>query len=145
MLMPSIFSNNLFDDFFEDFNRPARTYSYPQHTGIMKTDIRESENAYELDIELPGYRKEDVRAELDNGYLTISAASEKNNDQKDENGRYIRKERFYGSCKRSFYVGTEVKKEDISARFEDGILKLNVPKKQAVPEVPEDKFIQITG
>ena len=99
MLMPSIFGENLFDEFFDDFVRPTRRvvrYNTPSTT-IMKTDVKETEGSYELDIDLPGYKKEDVKAELKDGYLTISAATNTNNDQKDENGKYIRRERYYGN------------------------------------------------
>ena len=147
MLMPSIFGENLFDDFFDDFARPARNvvrYNTPV-TNIMKTDIREHDMGFELDIDLPGYRKEDVKAELKDGYLTISAQTRSDNDEKEENGKYIRRERYYGTCSRSFYVGEEVTQEDIRARFEDGILKVCVPKKEAKPAVEESRYIAIEG
>ena len=147
MLMPSIFGENLFDDFFDEFARPARNvvrYNTPV-TNIMKTDIREHDMGFELDIDLPGYRKEDVKAELKDGYLTISAQTRSDNDEKEENGKYIRRERYYGTCSRSFYGGKEITQEEIRARFEDGILKVSVPKKQAKPAVEESKFIQIEG
>ena len=147
MLMPSIFGENLFDEFFDDFVRPTRRvvrYNTPSTT-IMKTDVKETEGSYELDIDLPGYKKEDVKAELKDGYLTISAATNTNNDQKDENGKYIRRERYYGNCSRSFYVGENITQEDIKARFEDGILKIVVPKKEAKPAVEEEKYISIEG
>ena len=145
MLMPSIFGENLFDEFFDDFVRPPRRvvrYNTPS-TPIMRTDVKETEGSYELDIDLPGYKKEDVKAELKDGYLTISAATNTNNDQKDENGKYIRRERYYGNCSRSFYVGENITQEDIKARFEDGILKIVVPKKEAKPAVEEKKYISI--
>ena len=147
MLMPRIFGENLFDEFFDDFVRPTRRvvrYNTPSTT-IMKTDVKETEGSYELDIDLPGYKKEDVKAELKDGYLTISAATNTNNDQKDENGKYIRRERYYGNCSRSFYVGENITQEDIKARFEDGILKIVVPKKEAKPAVEEKKYISIEG
>ena len=147
MLMPSIFGENLFDEFFDDFVRPTRRvvrYNTPSTT-IMKTDVKETEGSYELDIDLPGYKKEDVKAELKDGYLTISAATNTNNDQKDENGKYIRRERYYGNCSRSFYVGENITQEDIKARFEDGILKIVVPKKESKPAVEEKKYISIEG
>ena len=147
MLMPSIFGENLFDEFFDDFVRPTRRvvrYNTPSTT-IMKTDVKETEGSYELDIDLPGYKKEDVKAELKDGYLTISAATNTNNDQKDENGKYIRRERYYGNFSRSFYVGENITQEDIKARFEDGILKIVVPKKEAKPAVEEKKYISIEG
>ncbi len=105
-VMNSIFGENLFDDFFEDFARPMRTASrFNTSTGIMRTDVKENENGYELDIDLPGCKKENVKAELKNGYLTINAETRQDSDQKDEDGRYIRRERYYGTCSRSFYVG----------------------------------------
>ena len=115
MLLPSanvmnnIFGESLFDDFFDDFARPMRTASrFHNANGIMRTDIKESDAGYVLDIDLPGCKKENVKAELKNGYLTINAETSQNHDQKDENGKYIRRERYYGTCSRSFYVGEEV-------------------------------------
>lgn len=130
MLTPSIFRSS-FDDFFPTdrffkFNEPV--------SNVMKTDIKESDKGFDLAIELPGYNKEDVKAELKDGYMTISAEASKQNDEKDEEGSYIRRERYYGACSRSFYVGKDIKKEDIEAKFENGILKLFVPKKDAVVE-----------
>lgn len=152
MLLPSantwnsIFGESLFDDFFEDFARPARnTARYGAQTGLMRTDVRESDAGYELDIDLPGCRKENVKAELKNGYLTINAETNSNNDQKDENGKYIRRERYYGSCSRSFYVGEDVTQEDIKAKYEDGILKVSIPKKEAKPVIEESRYIPIDG
>ena len=148
MLTPlnSIFGESLFDDFFEDFARPMRTASrYNTTTGIMRTDVKESDTSYELDIDLPGYKKENVKAELENGYLTINAETSQNNDQKDEDGKYIRRERYYGTCSRRFYVGEEVNQEDIKAKFEDGILKVFVPKKEAKPVIEGSKYIPIEG
>ena len=145
-VMNSIFGESLFDDFFEDFARPMRTASrYNTTTGIMRTDVKESDTSYELDIDLPGYKKENVKAELENGYLTINAETSQNNDQKDEDGKYIRRERYYGTCSRRFYAGEEVNQEDIKAIFEDGILKVSVPKKEIKPVVEERKYIPIEG
>lgn len=148
MLMPSIFGESLFDEFFnDDFLRPeprSRRYATPA-TSVMKTDIKETDNSFELDIDLPGYKKEDVNAELKDGYMTITAQKDSQNDQKDKEGNYIRRERFYGSCSRSFFVGKDITEEDIKARFEDGILKVSVPKKEAKEEVPQKKFIAIEG
>ncbi len=147
MLMPSIFGESLFDDFFEDFTRPARSvarYSSPR-TSVIKTDIKETDTDFELDIDLPGYRKEDVKAQLKDGYMTISAETRKDNGEKDDNGKYIRRERYYGTCSRCFYVGDAITEEDIKAKFEDGILKITVPKKEAKPEVEESKYIAIEG
>lgn len=149
MLMPSIFGESLFDGFFnDDFMRPVsrtnRGYSTPATT-VMRTDIKENEDSFDLDIDLPGYKKEEVSAELKDGYMTITAQKNSSDDQKDDKGNYIRRERFYGTCSRSFYVGKDITEADIKAKFEDGILKINVPKKEAKAEVPEKKFIAIEG
>ena len=142
MLMPS-----LFDEFFDDFARPAKSvvrYNYPANA-VMRTDVKEDENGYHLDIELPGYKKDDIKAELKEGYMTITATKAEDKDEKDKKGNYLRRERYQGTSSRSFYVGEEVKEEDIKAKFEDGILKVFVPKIEAVPEVPQSKFIAIEG
>ena len=145
MYMPALFNDSLFDDLFTDFNqangrRPKNRMNIP---GVMKTDIKETEKEYELSIELPGYKKEDVNAELKDGYLIISATNEQNDEEKDDNG-YIRKERYYGSCQRTFYVGKDLKEEDIKAKFENGVLTLDVPKD--VEKLPEEKkYISIEG
>jgi len=112
---------------------------------LMRTDIRDTEQGYELDIDMPGYKKEDIKAELKDGYLTIQAQTSSNRDEKDEKGRYIRRERYSGSCQRRFYVGKEVTQEDIKARFDNGILKLTVPKKEALPKTEENHYIAIEG
>ena len=139
MLMPSIFGENLFDDFM-DF-----PFGGKKINTMMKTDIRDTDSSYELDIDMPGFKKEDIKAQLKDGYLTISASTSANNDEQDKDGRYIRRERYAGSCSRSFYVGEAVKEEDIKAKFEDGILKLSVPKMDAKPQVEEKKYIAIEG
>ncbi|WP_394283010.1 Hsp20/alpha crystallin family protein [Frisingicoccus sp.] len=147
MLRPSIFGESLIDSFFDDFAAPAKKvmrYNTPANN-IMKTDIKDTKEGYELDIELPGYNKEDVSAELKDGYMTISASTKSDEGEKDENGKYIRRERYYGSCSRSFYVGEAITQEDIKARFENGILKLFVPKKEEKPAVEEKKYITIEG
>lgn len=145
MLMSSILGENLFDEFFDDFARPVkRTVKYNTPM-VMRTDVKESDAGYELHIDLPGYKKEDVRAELKDGNLTISAVTNVENDKKDENGKFIRRERFCGNCSRSFYVGEHVEQTDIKAKFEDGILKVFVPKKEAKPAVEEKKYITIEG
>ncbi len=146
MLMPSIFGENLFDDFFDDFYKPAvkrapRRMSGPVST-VMKTDVKETADAFELDIDLPGYKKEDVQAQLKDGYMTITATAKKEDETKESEGNYIRRERYTGTCSRSFYVGEAVTEEDIKARFEDGILKVTVPKKEAKPQ-PEKRLISI--
>lgn len=149
MLRPSIFNDNLFDDFFEFpfFDDRAERKLYGHNAkNIMKTDIKEHKDGYELEIDLPGFHKDEIQAELKDGYLTISAAKQLNQDEKEkESGKYIRRERYSGSCQRSFYVGDEITQEDIKAEFKHGILKLFVPKKEAKPEVEQRKFVSIGG
>ena len=132
-MLPSIFGENLFDDFFTtpfDMMMPrGRDPLYGKHAkNLMKTDVRETDNTYELDVDLPGFKKEDVSVELKDGYLTISATKGLEKDGDSKNGKYIRQERYTGSCSRSFYVGEVVRPEDVTASYEDGILKLSVPK-----------------
>lgn len=146
MLMPSIFGESLFDDFMSDFSFPVSRrsrYQMPAQ-GVMKTDIRETETEYVLDIDLPGYKKEDVKAQLKDGYLNVSVSHEENKDEKDANGKYLRRERYTGSVSRSFYVGENLSEEDIKAKFADGILTLSFPK-QAPKKVEENKYISIEG
>ena len=149
MMMPSIFGENLFDDFMdfpferEFFGRKNPLYG-KNEKNMMKTDVKELDHAYELDIDLPGFKKEEVTARLENGYLTISAAKGLDKDEKDKEGKYIRRERYAGAMSRSFYVGDEVKQEEIRAKFEDGILRLTVPKQDAQKE-EENKYISIEG
>lgn len=147
MLMPSIFGENIFDDFFEEtrenFMRPYRNFN--KVDGMMQTDIKEHENEYEVKMNLPGFSKENVKGELKDGYLIITANTSDNKDEKDENGRYIRRERYSGSCSRSFYVGKDIKQEDIHAEFKDGILTFQIPKKEAKQPVEEKKYISIEG
>ena len=145
MLMPSIWGESLFDNFF-GADYPARDLLKVNTGEIMKTDIKESETGYQLDISLPGYKKDDINAEIKNGYLTINASITQNKDEKDaKTGKYIRRERYSGSCSRSFYVGKDVTEEDIKAKYEDGVLKLTVPKKEAKPVVEQKKYIAIEG
>ena len=131
-MLPSIFGGNLFDEFFDDsFDRAffgGRNPLYgKREKNLMKTDVREVENHYEVDIDLPGFKKDEVNVELQDGYLTVSASKGLDKDEKDKEGRYIRQERYSGTCSRTFYVG-DLKKEDISAKYEDGILRLTLPK-----------------
>ena len=141
MLMPSIFGDALLDDFFdfptrENYTRGSNSY------GLLQTDITENDKGYEVTMNLPGFKKEDVKGELKDGYLTTTNSK---NDEKDKEGKYIRRERYSGTCSRSFYVGTEVTQDEIKARFEDGTLKLTVPKKEALSKKDEANYIQITG
>ena len=109
----------------------------------MKTDIKESKDGFEVIMDLPGFKKDEIKAELKDGYMTITAASDKDNKVEDENSRYICRERVYSNCSRTFYVGKELTQEDIKAKFENGVLTLNVPKKEALPQKEEDKYISI--
>ncbi len=149
MLRPSIFNDNLFDDFFEfpffDDRAERKLYGH-RANNLMKTDIKEHQDGYELEIDLPGFHKDEIQAELKDGYLTISAAKQLNQDEKEkETGKYIRRERYSGSCQRSFYVGEAITQEDIKAEFKHGILRLFVPKKEKTPEVEQRKFVSIEG
>lgn len=143
MMMPSIFGENLFDDFFSGFAKPFSSVS--NQTVAMKTDVKELDNSFELDIDLPGVKKEDVKAELTDGYLTISATHGTQTEDKDNGGKYIRRERYFGSASRSFYVGDQIKQEDIKARFENGILKLSIPKVDKQNAVEQKHYIAIEG
>mgnify|MGYP000869082882 CR=1 FL=1 len=148
-MLPSIFGENLFDDFFSDpfgmMVPQGRDPLYGKHgKNLMKTDVRETENSYELDIDLPGFKKEDVSAKLENGYLTITAAKGLDKDEKNDKGVYIRRERYSGQCARTFYVGEAVTQEDIKAKFEDGILKVTIPKVEP-KKVEDKKYIAIEG
>ena len=149
MLMPSIFNDNVFDDFFEFpfYDDKAEKKLYGHHAAnLMKTDIQEHEDGYTLEMDLPGFKKEEIQIELNNGYMTISAAKGLDEDEKDKkSGKYIRRERYTGSCQRSFYVGEDVTEEDIKAEFKHGILKLFVPKKEAKPAVEQKKYVSIEG
>ena len=139
MLMPSIFGENLLDDFF---GYPTVHYDF-QTTALMKTDIKDTDQGYEITMNLPGVKKEDVKAELKDGYLTVSAAKGLDEDEEDKKGHYIRRERYAGACERSFYVGEEVTQEDIKGEYKHGILKLFVPKKEAKPVSNDPKYITI--
>ena len=148
MLMPSIFGESLFDDWFDDFDRQMQHMDrrlYGRNAKReMKTDVREKEDGYEIDMDLPGFKKDQVELTLENGYLTVTANKGFDKDEKDTKGRMIRQERYAGSMQRSFYVGDNMTEEDVKARFEDGVLHLNLPKKDA-RKVPEKKTICIEG
>ena len=132
------FGFDLFDEMFKD---PFFS-GMDSKNGMMKTDIKEQDGAYLMDIDLPGFQKEDINAELHDGYMTITAQKNESNDRKDEDGNYIHRERYSGSCSRTFYVGEGVTEEDINAKFENGILTMYVPKEVKKPQV-EEKFITI--
>lgn len=143
MLTPSIFSNNFMDDFFRDAFGDFGRMPHASMNNLMNTDVKEYDDKYEMALELPGYKKEDIQAELKDGYLYIQAKHNEEKDIQDDNGKFIHKERFTGKCQRSFYVGEHVKQEDIQASFENGILNLHIPKAPSVPEVEERKYIAI--
>jgi HSP20 family molecular chaperone IbpA len=157
MLMPSLFYDDfdLFDDFGgpwfndRDFRNMEKKLYGRKAKNMMSTDIKETNDGYEMVIDLPGFKKEDVSVQLDNGYLTITAAKglEKNEADSEEakkEGKYIRKERYSGEFERSFYVGDALTQEDIKAKFKHGLLTLDIPKKDS-PKIPENKYIAIEG
>ncbi len=146
MMMPSIFGERLFDDFMDGFAFPnVGKVLYGKHEpAIMKTDVKEKENAYEVDVDLPGFKKDEIQMELENGYLTIHAVKGLDKDTKDKDGRYIRRERFAGNVSRSFYVGDHVQQEDIHPKFENGILSFELPKDQKAVE-KKSNYISIEG
>ena len=145
MLMPSIFGENVFDDWM-DFSFPDIDKKlYGKHAkNVMKTDIREMDDSYEVVIDLPGFKKDEIEVQLENGYLTISAAKAIDKDETDKQGKYLRQERYAGSMSRSFYVGENITEEDIHGKFENGILKLDIPKVEA-KKVEQKKHIAIEG
>jgi HSP20 family protein len=133
-MLPSIFGENLFDEFFNDFDRnffPTRDALYGKHAkNLMKTDVKEHKDCYKIAIDLPGFKKDEVNVELKNGYLTVSAAKGLDKDEEDKDGRYIRQERYAGACSRSFYVG-DIHADEVKCKFEFGVLTLTIPKKDA--------------
>ena len=145
-MLPSIFGENLFDEFFgnafDDYMKDTQRALYGKHSkNLMKTDVKETDESYEVDIDLPGFQKEEVSLDLKNGYLTVSAAKGLDKDEEDKKGRYIRQERYAGSCSRSFYVG-DIRPEDIKAKYEAGVLRLSVPK-ESTRKLPENTRILI--
>ena len=146
MFMPSIFGENLFNDDWMNFGFPEVDKAlYGKHAAHeMKTDVRETDSGYEVDIDLPGFKKDEIDVQLDNGYLSISAAKGLDKEEKDKEGKYIRKERYAGSMSRSFYVGDAITEDDIKAKYESGILRLSIPKKEA-KQVETTKRIAIEG
>ena len=147
MMLPDILGENLFDDWmntFDIFSRGQNPLFGKRAKNIMKTDVRETEKSYELDIDLPGFKKDEISAVLEDGYLTVSASKGLDKDEKDKKGNYIRKERYAGAMSRSFFVGNGVTEDEVKAKYEDGILKLSVPKKD-VKELTQNKYIAIEG
>ena len=152
MLMPMRRNRNLlselmsdpFDAFFDAATAPVQAMQ-KMSPSLMRTDIKETDAGFELTIDLPGFKKDDVQAELKDGYLTIAAQTQSESEDKDEKGTYVRKERFSGKCSRTFYVGDDIEEDDIRAKFEEGVLKIAVPKKQEQPKLEEKKTIAIEG
>lgn len=143
MLLPSIFGESLLDDWM-DFGNVERKLYGRHAANVMKTDVHEHDEGYELDIDLPGFKKDDIKLSLENGYLTVNATKNLDKDKKNLKGKIIRQERYAGSMQRSFYVGEELTETDVKAKFEDGVLKLSLPKKEA-EKIPEAKTIAIEG
>ena len=151
MLMPRIYNENLFDDFFGDFpffdngmqNVEKKLYGH-NASRMMSTDIKQKDDGYELEMDLPGFKKEDIQISLENGYLTISAAKGLD-ENSEEKTHYIRRERYVGTCSRSFYVDQTITQDQIRAEFHHGILKLFVPKEDAMPAIEQKKYIAIEG
>ena len=160
-MLPSIFGEDLFDDwmndyfpFGKDFDKefskalaPTERALYGKHAkNMMKTDVRETDDSYEVDMDLPGFNKDEVKVQLADGYLTIEAAKGLDKDEKDKkSGKYIRRERYAGSMSRSFYVGKDITEKDIHGKYENGILMLDIPKKAPEKKVEEKKFVTIEG
>ena len=152
MLMPSVFGKDLFDDFFDfpfydnnEMDKLEKKLYGHRGKNLMKTDVQESDDSYIMEMDLPGFSKDEVKVSLKDGYLTVKAAKGLDEESEKKNTKYIRKERYAGECERSFYVGDNVTQEDIKAEFKHGILKLFVPKKEAKPAVEEKKHIAIEG
>ena len=152
MLMPRLFDNFFDGDFFDGLMRPmfpalpdVERKLYGKRAGrIMSTDIHELEDHYDMEIDLPGFKKEEIALNLENGYLTVTASKNMDNEKKDDKKKTIRQERYAGFMQRSFFVGNQMTEENIKAKFEDGVLKLNIPKMDA-PKLPEKKVIMIEG
>ena len=150
MMMPSIFGENLFDDFMNDFTFPkfpdVEKELYGKHAkNLMKTDVKDTKEGYEVDIDLPGFKKDEIQMELKEGVLTVSAVKGLDKDEEKKDGTYIRKERYAGSMSRSFYVGKHVTEEDIHPKYENGILSFSVPKEEAKPVEENKHYISIEG
>ncbi len=146
--LPSVFGENLLDvfddfdrDFFRGFGRPEHVLYGKNAAHMMKTDVKETDEGYEVDVDLPGFTKEEIKLELNNGYLTIATEKSLNKENK---GKMLRQERYVGTMQRSFYVGENLTEEDIKAKYENGVLTLNIPKMEA-KKVPEKKQILIEG
>ena len=150
MLMPSVFGKDLFDDFFDfpfyddkEMDKLEKKLYGHRSKNLMKTDVQETENGYVLEMDLPGFSKDEVKASLKDGYLTIKAEKGLDKDEKyEKTAKYIRRERYAGSCERSFYVG-DINEADIKGEFKHGILKLTIPKEQPKKEIDTTKYIEL--
>ncbi len=153
MLLPRLFDDDLFNEMDEMMRWPDERDFFGKHNplygkhakNLMKTDVKETDEAYEVDVDLPGFKKDEITVALENGYLSISAAKSLDKDETDKKGNYIRRERYAGSCSRSFYVGEDTLQEDVTAKFEDGILHLNIRKKDVQKVEQKDNRIAIEG
>ena len=148
--LPAVFGENLMDvfndfdrNFFRGWDRPEHVLYGKNASHMMKTDVNETDTDYELEMDLPGFKKDQINIKLEDGYLTISAAKG-HDEEKKRHGKVIRQERYSGAMQRSFYVGDAVKKEDVKAKFEDGVLKLTIPKRE-LQALPENNTINIEG
>ena len=139
MLMPRRRDFDLFGDMFDD------PFFASNDNKMMKTDIKENDNNFELEIDLPGFKKDNIKMSIDDGYLTINAKQEDNKDEKDKHGKYVRRERYFGECSRSFYIGDDIKEEDIKAKYKNGTIRVEIPKKEEKKNLPNKKYIQIEG
>lgn len=137
MMIPRKHDFDLLEDMFGD--DPFFTEG---ESKLMRTDIKEKKDKYVIDIDLPGYEKNEIKVNIQDGYLVVNAKVQKAEDKKEE-GKFVRKERYTGECSRSFYVGDSVKEEDVKAKFHNGTLTLEVPKKDEKEEIPETKYIEI--
>ena len=150
MMMPRIFGENLFDDFMNDFAFPAfpnvEKKLYGKHArNLMKTDVKDTDTGYEVDVDLAGFKKDEIQIELEKGLLTVTAAKGLDKDEKDKKDNYIRRERYAGSMSRSFYVGEHVTEDDIHPKYENGILSFTVPKEEAKAIEDKKHYISIEG
>ena len=150
MMMPRIFGENLFDDFMNDFTFPAfpnvEKKLYGKHArNLMKTDVKDTDTGYEVDVDLAGFKKDEIQIELEKGFLTVTAAKGLDKDEKDKKDNYVRRERYAGSMSRSFYVGKHVTVEDVHPKYESGILSFSVPKAEAKPVEENKHYISIEG
>ncbi len=147
LYVPSLFSENLMEEWMDDMESEffgRKNPLYGKHAkNMMKTDVKETENGYEVAVDLPGFKKDEISLELKDGYLTITASKGLDKDEEDKKGRMIRQERYAGAMSRSFYVGDGITEEDVKAKFENGVLMLDIPKKEEKPQEPERKLITI--